>query len=267
MVSRSIASTAGVLRREQVVGLEQGGVGRGDLVAVDGVHQPHRRGQLAHEAIALGGREATRVGELPQPGLHLVEAGDSLARGHDQHLQRAPFPGLGVGDQAGAIGGRGVERLQVGGDAVRRRDLLSPLVADDLPKRRDGRVVARARRERRQRARAGRVRSRPRRNRPEAWATCGGAEAGCVGVEVEAGETWRERAISSPSMVPRERPWMARRRSGADDTKMAGTRVGDGARPGRSMVAGRGLRGGDGFSVGREVSPASWVTATRRRRT
>ena len=138
-----------VLRGEQVMGQRERRIRGRDLVAVDGVEQPHDGRQLANEAVGLGGRHRARVGERAQLPLDGLEPRETLRAAQDQHAQGPALLAPRVLDDARAIGCRRRERFEVRPDLVGARDLLAQLVVRDLLQGRNAGVVPGLRADRR----------------------------------------------------------------------------------------------------------------------
>ena len=135
-------------RGQQVIGLEQGRVGRRDFVAMHPVRQPHDHGVLLQQPLLLGRRLAPRVGQPLQVGLHGIERRDASRRAHDEHPQRTPLPAPGVLDQprAGRVGL--LQGLQVGANLFRRGDFSPRVMPHHLSQGGDGGVIRGTRPER-----------------------------------------------------------------------------------------------------------------------
>ena len=132
------------LRRQQVIGLGQGRIGRGDLVAVHAVDQPHHDGQFREQPLGVGRRGPARVGEALQVGLDLFQPRDAIGAADHHQPQRPALPRAGVLDQPRARGRRLLQRLQVLRHALRRRDHLAVVVAEHGLDGGDRRVIRRA---------------------------------------------------------------------------------------------------------------------------
>ena len=130
---------------QQVIRLEQRGIARADLVPVHAVHEPHHDRCRGHEAVGLGWREPTWIGQAFDVGLHLVELRDAFGAAYHEQPQRAALPGHGILGEPGPVG-RGLrECAQVGGDLFGCGHLVARRMTDDLLQRGDSRVVLCAR--------------------------------------------------------------------------------------------------------------------------
>jgi hypothetical protein len=131
------------LRRQQVIRHGERGVRRGDLVAMDAVHQPGHHREPLRQPVGVAAGQAARIREPPQVRFHLIERGDSLGRRDHEEPQRAALPRPGVLRQPRTIRRRLVQRPQVDRDLFRRGDLLTVIVSENLRDRRDPRIVDR----------------------------------------------------------------------------------------------------------------------------
>ena len=125
---------------EQVIGRQERGVARGDLVAVNAVGHPDDRRVRLGDRLGLLGSGLARVGQAQVGLADLVEAGQVLGAGDRQIVEPALLDRLAVADQPGAVGRGLVESTKIPLDLGMARDVLAPTVADPLLERRHFRV-------------------------------------------------------------------------------------------------------------------------------
>ena len=110
---------------------------------MDGVHQPHHDRQAGDERVGVG-RARVRAGRRAACRSRLIASRFAIRSGdaNRQHVQRPPLPRPGVFDQPGAIGRGGLQRPEVDGDLLGRRDSLGRIVSQHRLQRRNPGVVA-----------------------------------------------------------------------------------------------------------------------------